>query len=108
MSANNSYTMKGKIIKVMPVKTFNDKNLREFVIDDQDSKYPQTVAFQTWNDDLAPLLQVGGNVTVSFSIRGKLGKDGERYWNSLNVWRMDAHESTQAPTFDAASEPIPF
>jgi hypothetical protein len=72
---------------------------REFVVEMSDnSKYPQTVLFQLTGDRCNQLdgLEVGADVRVDFSLRGREWKSpkGEiKYFNSLDVWKV---ESTRA------------
>ncbi len=68
---------------------------REFVVELTDNpKYPQLVQFQLTGDRVGQLDQfkVGDEVTLEFSLRGREWKSprGEtKYFNSLDVWRID-------------------
>jgi hypothetical protein len=68
---------------------------REFVLELTDNpKYPQLVLFQMTGDRVGQLddFSVGEDVTVEFSLRGREWKSprGEvKYFNSLDVWRID-------------------
>src|SRR6187549_1262508 len=68
---------------------------REFVLEITDSKYPQMVLFQLTGERCSQLdsLEVGDDVRVEFSLRGREWKSptGEvKYFNSLDVWQVEA------------------
>jgi single-stranded DNA-binding protein len=72
---------------------------REFVVEMADnSKYPQTVLFQLTGDRCNQLdgLEVGAEVRVDFSLRGREWKSpkGEtKYFNSLDVWKVESNRA---------------
>ena len=93
------YTLKGELIVIEDVQQISDSfKKREFVIKDQDEKYPQTVLFQSVQDrcDLLNEHKVGDLVEVSFNLRGREWanpKDGViRYFNSLDAWKIEKIE----------------
>ncbi len=86
----------GKLHTIFDTKQVSEKfSKREFVIEMLDNpKYPQTVLFQLTGDRCAQLdrLQVGDEVRIDFSLRGREWKSpsGEvKYFNSLDVWKVE-------------------
>ena len=101
---SEQYKAVGAIHHLGELRVISDKfSLREFtLILGADTDYPQTVLFQVANKklDLLEGLQPGATVTAHFNLRGRewVPKDGTdtRYFNSLDVWRI---ERTEAPPF---------
>jgi hypothetical protein len=86
----------GKIQAVFESKQITERfRKREFVLELSDnSRYPQSVLFQLTGDRCEDLdrFEVGQNVRVEFSLRGREWKSpsGEvKYFNSLDVWTID-------------------
>jgi hypothetical protein len=106
----------GKLRAIFDTKLVSERfTKREFVLELVDGKYPQTVLFQLTGDRCANLdsFQVGDEVRLEFNLRGREWKNpqGEvKYFNSLDVWRIEAARERQrrAPSgaeprdFDAA------
>lgn len=74
---------------------------REIVITDNQGMYPQDILFQITQDKCAILDQykAGQTVEVSYNLRGREWKNpqGEvKYFNTLEIWRIDAIESVEA------------
>jgi len=86
----------GKLHLIFDTKQVSERfTKREFVVELTDSKYPQMVLFQLTGDRCSQLdsLQVGDEVRVEFSLRGREWKSpsGEvKYFNSLDVWQIEA------------------
>jgi len=87
----------GKLHTIFETKQVSERfSKREFVIEMSDNpKYPQVVLFQLTGDRCAQLdgLNVGDQVTIEFSLRGREWKSpsGEvKYFNSLDVWKIEA------------------
>jgi hypothetical protein len=86
---------------------------REFVVELADNpRYPQYVLFQLTGDRCEQLdgFEVGNEVRVEFSLRGREWKSprGElKYFNSLDVWKLDRIGSDDAPPQDPFDEPPP-
>ncbi|MBL57339.1 MAG: hypothetical protein CMP61_09130 [Flavobacteriales bacterium] len=97
------FQLKGRLKEVKETRQVSDKfSVREFVLTDESSQYPQHVQFQATQDRCALLdgFQVGGEVTVNFNIRGRewTSPQGEvKYFNSLDAWRIEAADSVPAP-----------
>lgn len=85
----------GKLFKIFETKQVTERfSKREFVVEVQDGKYPQTVLFQLTGDRCANLdsFREGDEVRVEFNLRGRewTSPKGEvRYFNSLDVWRLN-------------------
>jgi len=90
--------------------------LREFVLELADNaRYPQYVLFQLTGDRCENLdaFSVGDEVSVEFSLRGRewTSPKGEiRYFNSLDVWTLEAVGDTASgpPAANDAQEPPPL
>ena len=68
--------------------------VREFVITDPATQYPQHIAFQVTQDRCSLLdnFQEGDLVKIGFYIKGRewQSREGElKYFNSLEVWKID-------------------
>ena len=98
---SDKYEMNGQIKTIGETKTFgSDFQVREFVIETADEKYPQKVKFQVIKEGCEKLgddFNEGDNVTVAFNIRGKELDDG-RVFNNLQAWRIVAQEGKQTVT----------
>lgn len=85
----------GKLFKIFETKQVTERfSKREFVVEVQDGKYPQTVLFQLTGDRCANLdsFREGDEVRIEFNLRGRewTSPKGEvRYFNSLDVWRLN-------------------
>ena len=67
---------------------------REFVITDENDKYPQDIQFQLTQDkcNLLDGVAVGSKLEVSFNLRGRewTSPQGEtKYFNTLEAWKID-------------------
>ena len=103
-----SNELTGKIKVLNEVKNISDAfKVREFVVTiDADSQYPQHITIQATNDkcDALSTFTIGSDVTVHYNLRGREGKpDAQgnvRYWNSLDMWRIEAGvpAAASAPT----------
>ncbi len=90
----------GKLHTIFETKQVSERfSKREFVIEMSDNpKYPQVVLFQLTGDRCAQLdgLNVGDTVSIDFSLRGREWKSpsGElKYFNSLDVWKVEARRA---------------
>jgi len=98
------FQLKGRLKEVKDTRQVSDKfAVREFVLTDESSQYPQHIQFQATQDRCSLLdgYQVGGEVTVNFNVRGRewTSPQGEvKYFNSLDAWRIEAADSAPAPT----------
>jgi hypothetical protein len=100
----------GKLHVVNETKQVSERfTKREFVVEIADGKYPQFVLFQL-TGDRCPLLdehRVGDAVRVTFNVRGREWKSpqGEvKYFNSLDVWKLEAAQSSRAHTDGRAND----
>jgi hypothetical protein len=80
---------------------------REFVLTTEaDSKYPQHVSFQVTQDKCALLdkFNEGQEIRVHFNLRGREwnGPQGAKYFNTLEVWRIDSTSNEVARSTDNA------
>lgn len=105
----------GKLFKIFETKQITERfSKREFVVEVQDGKYPQSVLFQLTGDRCANLdsFREGDEVRIEFNLRGRewTSPKGEvRYFNSLDVWRLNP-ASTGGSDYDDQSfnqEPPP-
>ncbi len=83
------YKAKGKVILIGPEQVKSEKfTMKEFVIQTQDEKYPQSINFQISNNNIAQLngVNVGEEVEVSFDIRGN--EFNGKYYNKLNAFKV--------------------
>lgn len=99
-------TVKGVIKLINPIKVISDKfQVREFVITTQD-KYPQDIMFQTLNDrmDIIKPYGQGQEVEVSFNLRGR--QVGEKFYNSLDAWKVVGEQVQDAFTILAEDDPF--
>ena len=96
---------------------------REFVIELAEQRYPQFVMFQLTGNRCEDLdgFEVGNEVRVEFNLRGRewQSPQGEmRYFNSLDVWRLERKDDRARPPHDdiplpdepppSADDDIPF
>jgi hypothetical protein len=87
--------------------------LREFVLELADNpRYPQYVMFQLTNDRCEALdeFSVGDEVRVEFSLRGREWKSPQgdtRYFNSLDVWKLEKLAAGADPGFSGDEPPPP-
>src|SRR5438445_12978531 len=101
----------GKLRAIFETKRVSERfTKREFVLELVDGKYPQTVLFQLTGDRCANLdsFQVGDEVRLEFNLRGREWKNpqGEvKYFNSLDVWRMEAAREGRRPQRSQQPEP---
>ncbi len=93
----------GRLFKIFETKQVTEKfSKREFVLEIEDGKYPQQVLFQLTGDRCNNLdsYSEGQEVKVQFNLRGRewTSPKGEvRYFNSLDVWRLEATGAQPAP-----------
>lgn len=93
----------GKIIAIFETKQITERfTKREFVVETLDNpKYPQPILFQMTGDRCAQLdeFQVGDSVRLDFSVRGREYTKGSetKYFNSLDVWKVERHGKRESP-----------
>jgi len=105
------HKVQGTIVAIMDAVQVSEKfTKREFVIQDENGMYPQTVIFQTSQDKTAMLdaFQVGEMVEISFNLRGRewVSPQGEtKYFNTLDAWRVE--RVGNGPTNDSQPPRLP-
>ena len=97
-------TLTGTVKAVMEIRQVSDSfKVREFVITDNSSQYPQHISFQLAQDkvDLITENLVGSDVTVTFNLRGREWTDPKtgnvRYFNSLDAWKIESQAAGNTP-----------
>ena len=87
------------IVKVIDeVQTFaSGFSKREFVVEVEDGKYPQSIKFECVKDktSLTDGLKIGDSIKVSFDIRGN--EYNGRYYVNLNAWKVENTGGAGAP-----------
>ena len=91
---------------------------REFVLQTQDSEYPQTIQFELKQDKCSLLsnYNVGDEIKVKFNISGRAWeKDGVvRYFNTLDAWKLESlnkapvKKETQEDEYSSSPDDLPF
>lgn len=103
----NNYEMTGSVVKVGELQTFpSGFTKRELVINDNDPRFPQEIAFSFTKDRAALIenLNQGDLVTVSFDIRGRSYQD--RHFVDLNGWRCRPADQPAAGASPAQGMPV--
>ena len=125
----NRYEAAGEIRAIMDTQQVTDSfRKREFALEIEDGRYPQTVKFQLVQDktELLDDFDVGQQVRVHFNLRGReytRRSDGETdYWTNLECWRIEKAEGAEegldrspssenvsdAGSFETGTDDIPF
>ncbi len=125
----NRFEAAGEIRAIMDTQQVTDTfRKREFALEIEDGRYPQTVKFQLVQDktELLDDFEVGQQVRVHFNLRGReytRKSDGATdYWTNLECWRIEKADGAEAqpdqvhfsaddpPTgsFSNESDDIPF
>lgn len=114
---SEKYTATGAIIELKDTRKVSEKfSVREFVLEIDDGRYPQSVPFQVTGDrcEEMDIYGIGDVLDVEFNLRGRAWTKpdtGEvKYFGSLDVWRMKRvsegpAQELGAPTND---DEIPF
>lgn len=123
---SNQYQASGEIRAIMDTQQVTDSfRKREFALEIEDGRYPQTVKFQLVQDktELLDDFEVGQQVRVHFNLRGReftRKTDGSTdYWTNLECWRIEkADDATDQPGpaqddpadgfFGGSDDDIPF
>lgn len=111
-------TITGTIIDIFATVEYTEKfSKREFVVEQTTSvngtDYKDPILLQLVNAkcELLDNINIGQEVTVSYNLRGRRweGKDGVRYFNSLDAWKIEQHVSHVSPVQDnEPSDGLPF
>ncbi|MDE0825871.1 MAG: DUF3127 domain-containing protein [Akkermansiaceae bacterium] len=111
-----AFELEGKVKVILELQTFaSGFSKREFVVEVEDGKYPQSIKFEAVKDKASQLenLAVGDAVKVNFDIRGNEYND--RYYVNLNAWKIakldgsssGGGESQAAPAANAPAADAP-
>ena len=105
-----SFEIEGIIHKIFDTKKITDSFAkREFVLKIMDGAYEQLVKFQLTQDrcDRLENFTPGEEVKIKFNLRGReyIKEDKIMYFNSLEVWRIEAiNQGQNIPTSEPAPE----
>ena len=101
----NRYEATGEIRAIMDAQQVTDSfRKREFALEIEDGRYPQTVKFQLVQDktELLDDFEVGQQVRVHFNLRGReftRKSDGSTdYWTNLECWRIEKADGNSTGT----------
>lgn len=97
-----SFEIEGTVKVISEVQTFaSGFTKREFVVEVEDGKYPQSIKFECVKDktSLTDGLSVGDPVKVNFDIRGN--EYNGKYYVNLNAWKVEKGGGNSAPPADA-------
>lgn len=91
----------GKVIAVLPLasgvsnRTGKEWASQEYVIEEQDARYPQRVCFKVFGSDKIQqfALQVGDVVTVKLEL-GSREYNG-KWYNEINCWSVERPQAVQ-------------
>lgn len=110
----STFQTKGKLHVKYDTQQVTEKfKKREFILEIQESQYPEYIKFQLTQDkcNLLDKYQQGDVLQVHFNLKGKpfQSKTGETvYYTNLDVWRIDSASETQKqPTAPNADAPFP-
>ena len=83
--------------------------VREFILTDPSTQYPQHIAFQVTQERCSLLdnFREGDSIKLGFYIKGRewQSKEGEmRYFNSLEAWKIEAANSSAATPAPGSAE----
>lgn len=85
-----SFELEGTVKVIEEIQTFGSGfTKREFVVEVEDGKFPQSIKFECVKDKtaLTDSFQVGDAVKVFFDIRGNEYKG--KYYVNLNAWKLE-------------------
>ena len=109
-----AFDLTGKLHVAYETKQVSERfTKREFVVEVADGKYPQYVLFQLTGDRCSQLddHKVGDAIQVTFNLRGREWRSpqGEtKYFNSLDVWKLEAARSAEPRRGRGPSQDAPF
>ena len=90
---------------------------RDFVIQDDNDKFPQFISLQLTQDncDVLDKFNLGDNLNVSFNIKGRAWtspSNETKYFNTLEAWKVnkDSDNPVEIPTVnnDSEDDDLPF
>lgn len=87
----SNYEITGTIIKIGQTQSFGASGFtkREFVIEEQEGKYPQQIKLEAVKDgcDRLDAYDEGDTATIGFNIRGN--EHNGKHYVSLQAWKFD-------------------
>lgn len=95
------FQLQGKLIKINDTKKVSDKfSVREFVVEESSSQYPQLIQMQVTQDKCVLLdgFTLGQDIMINFNIKGRewTSPQGEvKYFTTLEAWKLDATGSPE-------------
>lgn len=104
MSGNNHFTITGTVHSIGAIQTFpSGFSKRQFVLQVEDGKYPQTVPFELFKEhtDRIDSFRVGDAIEVHFNLRGN--ENNGRFYGSNCAWKLlrlggiAEHRENQSP-----------
>ena len=111
---SKGYQAEGKLRAILDTDQVSDSfRKREFALEIEDGKYPQTVKFQAVQDRVEMLddYSVGQAVRVHFDLRGReytRKRDGVTdWWVNLDCWRIEPLEAAGADEGAGAAATTP-
>lgn len=111
---SKGYQAEGTLRAILDTQQVNDSfRKREFAVEIEDGKFPQTIKFQTVQDktELLDAFEVGQQVRVHFDLRGReftSKRDGSTdWWVNLDCWRLEALSGENAATDASAPAATP-
>lgn len=93
-----SYDFTGTLHRIEQTQQVSDKFAkREFVVAQDDGKYPNYVKFELTQDrcDMLDVYTEGEVVTVSFDVRGRQWQD--KFFTNLHAWRIKSDGGDERP-----------
>lgn len=103
--------VKGKIVEIGTTEQVNEKfSKRNLIVDvSENPTYPSPVKFEANQAGCDKLdeLRAGDDITVHFNLRGRAWKDKNgvnQYFNTLNVWKFDLHQTSSKNMQEAQVE----
>ena len=98
----------GKVKVIGETVTFDSGFTKRVLVLTTDEKYPQHIPIEFVKESISKLdtLTIGQDVSVEVNLRGNEYND--KYYLSLNGWRID-EQTSELPTTEAQeSEDLPF
>lgn len=92
------YELTGRITAINETQTFaSGFQKREFIVEETEGKYPQTIKFETVKEGCERLdaYIVGQTVNVCFNLRGS--EYNGKHYVSLLAWRIEAKDAPLSP-----------
>lgn len=99
-----TFQVQGKLYKTFATEQKTDTfRAREFVLEINESQYPQLIKFQLTQDkcELIDNFDIGDIVSVSFDLRGREWND--RFFTNLNAWKIENSDTSQGDTMPTGS-----